>query len=272
MPSRASAAAGQKRLDGMMRVATWNVNSVKARIGPVLDWFREARPDVAVLQEIKCETDAFPRLEFEAMGYSLLVHGQKSYNGVALLSTAPIADGMMGLPGDAADVQARYVEGTTHGIRVCGLYLPNGNPVASDKYPYKLAWMARLRDRARRLLADDAPFLMTGDFNVIPEARDCYDPVGWAEDALFRLDTRRAFRSVVHLGLVDAWRALEPEGRGYTFWDYQGGAWQNDMGLRIDHVLLGPRLTDRLEACAIDKAVRGREKASDHVPVIATLR
>src|SRR5882757_8241996 len=190
-----------------MRIATWNVNSVKARLPNVLDWLRAAEPDVAVLQEIKCETDAFPRFEFEALGYNLLIHGQKSYNGVALLAKAPIEDPLTGLPGDEADVQARYVEATVRGVRVCGLYLPNGNPAGTEKYPYKLGWMDRLKHRAETLLAAGTPFVMGGDFNVIPEERDAADPAAWVGDALFLLETRRRFRSLLHLGLTDSWRA-----------------------------------------------------------------
>jgi exodeoxyribonuclease-3 len=253
-------------------VATWNVNSVKARLPNVLAWLGEAAPDVVVLQEIKCETAAFPRLEFEALGYRLLIHGQKTYNGVALLSKDPIEEHHVALPGNAEDVQARYVEATTFGIRVCGLYLPNGNPPDTEKFAYKLAWMARLRDRAATLLDEGVPFLMTGDFNVIPEPADAADPGAWVGDALFRPETRAAYRTILHLGLTEAFRALHPDERAFTFWDYQAGAWQRDLGIRIDHVLLSPELADRLEACRIDKHVRGREKASDHVPVVVTLR
>jgi exodeoxyribonuclease-3 len=254
-----------------MRVATWNVNSVKARLSNVLDWLRSADPDVAVLQEIKCETDAFPRFEFEALGYKLLIHGQKSYNGVALLSKHPIEDPLSGLDGNGEDVQARYVEGTVRGVRVCGLYLPNGNPAGTEKYGYKLAWMDRLRRRAETLLAAGQPFVMGGDFNVIPEARDAADPAAWVDDALFRLETRRRFRALTHLGLTDSWRALNPTATGYSFWDYQGQAWQADNGIRIDHLLASPEIADRLEACIIDREPRGRDKASDHTPVVATL-
>lgn len=256
----------------MPTVATFNVNSVKARLPNVLAWLGEASPDIAVFQEIKCETDAFPRFEFEALGYRLLIHGQKTYNGVALLSKEPIEEHHTALPGNPEDVQARYVEATTFGIRICGLYLPNGNPPDTDKFTYKLAWMARLRQHAADLLADGVPFLMTGDFNVIPEPADAYDPAAWVGDALFRPETRAAFRSILHLGLTEAFRALHPDERAFTFWDYQGGAWQRDDGIRIDHALLSPELADRLEACRIDKHVRGREKASDHVPLVVTLR
>ena len=260
-----------------MRIATWNVNSVKARLQVVVDWLGEARPDVALLQELKCEADAFPREAIDDLGYNMAIVGQRTYNGVAILSKRPLEDVQEGLPGDPADEQARYVEATIDGVRIASLYLPNGNPVSdatgtpSAKYTYKLAWMDRLRDRAAALLADDWTFVLGGDFNVIPEAVDCYDPTGWADDALYRLETRRRFRSLVHLGLVDAYRALHDGAGAYSFWDYQGGAWNKDNGIRIDHLLLSPRASDRLEACEIDRKPRGWAKASDHTPVVVTL-
>ena len=260
-----------------MRIATWNVNSVKARLQVVLDWLGEAKPDVALLQEIKCEADAFPHEVIGDLGYNMAVVGQRAYNGVAILSKRPLEDIQEGLPGDPEDEQARYVEATIDGVRIASLYLPNGNPVtdtgggSSGKYAYKLAWMERLRDRAATLLAEDWTFVLGGDFNVIPDAADCYDPPGWAEDALYRLETRRRFRSLVHLGLVDAYRALHDGAGAYTFWDYQGGAWNKDNGIRIDHLLLSPKASDRLEACEIDRKPRGWAKASDHTPVVVTL-
>jgi exodeoxyribonuclease-3 len=248
-------------------IATWNVNSIKARLGHLQDWLKDFRPDVVCLQELKCTDDNFPRMELEALGYDCLVHGQKTYNGVALLARErEIADPLVGLPGDKKDEQARYVEGTIDGLRIASLYLPNGNPVNTDKYPYKLAWMDRLRDRAEALLDAETPFVLAGDFNVIPEPVDVYDPKGWQDDALFRLETRRKFRELVHLGLTDAIRALQADGPAYTFWDYQGGAWENDMGLRIDHLLLSPRAADRIEASGVDRTPRGWKKASDHTP------
>ena len=200
-----------------------------------------------------------------------MVVGQKSYNGVALLSKAPIDDPLTRLPGDKTDEQARYVEGTTFGLRVASIYLPNGNPADSEKYPYKLAWMGRLRDHARGLLDSEAPVVLGGDYNVIPMPVDCYDPEAWATDALFKLETRRSFRSILNLGLTEAFRALHPNQRAYSFWDYQAGAWQADNGIRIDHLLLSPQAADRLTACEIDKGPRGEKKASDHTPVICEL-
>lgn len=255
----------------MPTIATWNVNSVKARLPNVLDWLRKAAPDVALLQEIKCEASGFPRLEIEDLGYNVAVVGQKSYNGVALLSKRPMTVTAEALPGDDADEQARYVEAEVDDLRIAGLYLPNGNPVDSPKYPYKLAWMARLRERVAALLETEQPFVLGGDFNVIPAPEDCYDPAAWADDALFRLDTRRSFRSLLNLGLTEAFRALNSDPGAYTFWDYQRRAWELGNGIRIDHFLLSPQAADRLEACTIDSAPRGLPKASDHTPVVVTL-
>lgn len=256
----------------MIKIATWNVNSVKARLANVTGWIAETKPDIVLLQEIKCETHAFPLAAFEELGYGAAVVGQKSYNGVALLARAPIEDVVDRLPGDEGDPQARYVEATVSGLRVASLYLPNGNPVGTEKYPYKLAWMNRLRAHARTLLDREIPFVLGGDYNVIPAPEDVYDPAGWTEDALFRKETRASFRSLVNLGLTEAFRALHPdEAHAYTFWDYQAGAWPRDNGLRIDHFLLSPQAADRLVACTIDRGPRGREKASDHTPVVLEL-
>mgnify|MGYP000483165229 CR=1 FL=1 len=255
----------------MTTIATWNVNSVKARLGNVLEWVDAALPDVLLLQEIKCEAEAFPRLEFETRGYACLAVGQKSYNGVALLARAPIEDPVTALPGDAEDGQARYVEATVGGIRVASIYLPNGNPVESDKFPYKLAWMDRLRAHVGGRRFDDMPLVLGGDYNVIPEAIDCYDPAAWEGDALFRPESRAKFRALENLGLTDAFRALHAGKGHYTFWDYQRGAWQHDHGIRIDHFLINGRAADRLRECEIDRGPRAREKASDHTPVVLTL-
>lgn len=254
-----------------MRIATWNVNSVKARLPNVVGWLDEVKPDVAVLQEIKCETAAFPLQAFTDIGYTAQVVGQKAYNGVALLSRLPFTPVLDRLPGDDEDVQARYVEADVGGIRICGLYLPNGNPLGTEKFPYKLAWMDRLYAHTRTLLAAGVPFLLTGDFNVIPEDRDVFDPAAFAGDALTQPETRQRFRALLNLGLTDAYRALHDDAGAYTFWDYQAGCWPRDLGLRIDHFLLSPALTDRLVACAIDRGPRAAEKASDHTPVVMDL-
>ena len=258
-----------------MRIATWNVNSVRMRLPNILEWLSEQKPDVVLLQEIKCETSAFPALEFQAAGYQAAVLGQKSYNGVAILSLHPISDVREGLPGDDADVQARYIEATVQGVRVASIYLPNGNPIADDseKYPYKLKWMKRLKAHAATLLENEMPVVLGGDYNVIPAAIDVYDPKAWEGDALFHPHTRAAWREVVQLGYTEAFRALHPEKtHAYTFWDYQAGAWQRDAGLRIDHFLLSPEATDRMVGCEIDRAPRGKEKASDHTPVVLEIR
>jgi len=257
-----------------MKIATWNVNSVNARLETVLAWFKAAQPDVAALQEIKCVDEKFPTEAFEDLGYNVAVHGQKTYNGVALLSKFPMEDVVKGLPGDETDEQARYIEAlicAPRPIRVGGIYLPNGNPVESEKFPYKLAWFNRLTDRARELLAFEEPLALIGDYNVIPEPQDCYNPAAWAGDALFRPESRQALRGLIHLGFTDALAATSPDPHAYTFWDYQAGAWPRDHGIRIDHMLLSPQATDRLVACLADREVRGGEKPSDHVPVVAEL-
>lgn len=251
-----------------MRLASWNVNSIKARLDAAMTWLDEGAPDVLALQEIKCVDDAFPRLEFEAKGYQVLVSGQKSYNGVALISKLPLEDPMVGLPGDDGDEQARYVEATVAGVRVASIYLPNGNPVGTEKYDYKLAWMRRLRDRAAELLQSNQPTALMGDFNVIPADEDCHDPRAWSGDALFRPETLAEFRAICWLGYYDAFRVKKPAAPSpYTFWDYQGGAWQKDEGIRIDHILLSAGAVDRLADVDIDRRPRGRPKASDHTPI-----
>jgi len=251
----------------MVRIATWNVNSIRARLANVAEWLETAKPDVLLLQEIKTVEETFPALEIKALGYEILVVGQKSYNGVAILSRDKILDPLTRLPGDADDEQARYAEATTFGVRVASIYLPNGNPVTTGKYPYKLAWMARLRDRARGLLAREQPVVLGGDYNVIPAPEDVYDADRWTGDALYKIETRHAFRTILNLGYTEAFRALHPKTHAYTYWDYQGVAWSADQGLRIDHLLLSPQAADRLTACEIDRKPRGKEKASDHTPI-----
>lgn len=253
-----------------MQIVTWNINSVRTRLDNLLRYLREVSPDVLCLQEIKCTEEQFPRLEVEAEGYNLAIHGQKSWNGVAVLAKRPM-EVQAGLPGDESDVQSRYIEAvvTTDSVpvRVCCLYLPNGNPPDTEKYTYKLAWMDRLHARARALLALEEPLVMLGDFNVIPMPRDVYDPNAWIGDALYRPETRAKFRALLNLGLTDALRATTDAAGLYTFWDYQAGAWQRDKGICIDHVLLSPQAADRLESVTIDKARRAEDKPSDHVPV-----
>jgi exodeoxyribonuclease-3 len=257
-----------------MRIATWNVNSINARLPTVLAWFESAAPDVACLQEIKCVDEKFPAEAFERLGYNVATHGQKTYNGVALLSKTPLEDVRRGLPGDPADDQARYIEAVTGGrtpIRVGGIYLPNGNPVGSEKFPYKLSWMARLNAHARALLALEEPLVLAGDYNVIPGPDDVYDPAAWVGDALYQPQSRSAFRALKWLGFTDAYEAADGAPGGYTFWDYQAGAWPRDHGIRIDHLLLSPLAADRLAGVTIHRDTRGGEKPSDHVPVVAAL-
>jgi len=255
-----------------LRIATWNVNSVRKRLPNVMGWLADAKPDVLLLQELKCETGSFPLADFEAAGWRCQVVGQKSYNGVALLSREEATDVVDRLPGGDGDEQARYVEATVRGIRIASLYLPNGNPVGTDKYPYKLAWMDRLKAHAASLLAREIPVVLGGDYNVIPGPEDVYDPAAWSTDALFRQETRAKFREILNLGYIEAFRALHPTRRhAYSFWDYQAGSWQRDRGLRIDHFLLSPQAADRLTACEIDKSPRGEPEASDHTAVILEL-
>ena len=259
-----------------MRIATWNVNSIRQRLDCVLAWARDQQPDILCLQEIKCIGEVFPREAFEDAGYNVAVHGQKTFNGVALLSRLPLDEVSTGLPGGADDDQARFIEGvvsTRAGVvRVASLYLPNGNPVGTDKFAYKLAWMDRLHAHAAVRLADEEPYVLAGDYNVIPEPQDVYAPEAWVDDALFRIESRRKLRSLLHLGYTDAFRACHAEPNRYSFWDYTAGAFQKNWGLRIDHILLSPQAADRLVVCDIDKTPRGWEKPSDHVPVWVDLK
>jgi exodeoxyribonuclease-3 len=257
-----------------MRIATWNVNSVNARLENVLEWFRAAAPDVACLQEIKCVDEKFPREPFESLGYNVEVFGQKSYNGVALLSKHPLSEIRRGLPGDDTDEQSRYIEALVEAptpVRVGGIYLPNGNPLGTEKFTYKLNWFERLRRHAIDLMAYEEALVLCGDYNVIPEPEDVHDPAAWLGDALFQPESRGAFRSLKNLGLSDAHElAGEPAGT-YTFWDYQAGAWQRNNGIRIDHHLLSPQAADRFQGIETHRDVRSQEKPSDHVPVVITL-
>lgn len=254
-----------------MKIATFNVNSIKARLNNLVQWLEEAKPDIVCLQELKCVDEAFPHEAIEALGYNVAVHGQKTYNGVAILSKFPLEDITTGLPGDDGDEQARYVEAVVStdagALRIGGLYLPNGNPVDTEKYPYKLGWMDRLTTHAQELLKAEEMLILAGDYNVIPTVDDCYDPKAWADDALFKSETREKFHELLNLGFTDAFRACHTKPNLYTFWDYQRGSWQKDNGIRIDHLLLSPQAADKLLGCDVDKAPRGREKPSDHTPI-----
>ncbi|MBI3710120.1 MAG: exodeoxyribonuclease III [Proteobacteria bacterium] len=250
-----------------MKIATWNVNSVKARITHLVDYLKTAAPDVLLLQEIKCVDKEFPHLEIEAAGYRAAVAGQKTYNGVSILAKQKIDVVVSRLPGDTADEQARYIEADVGTVRVASIYLPNGNPVDTPKYGYKLAWMERLHERVRALLKTELRVVLGGDYNVAPTDDDVYDPEGWKNDALCKPETRAAFRKTLYLGLTDAVHALHPEPHHYTYWDYMQNRWARDHGLRIDHLLLSPQAADRLTASGIDRGPRAKDKASDHTPV-----
>jgi exodeoxyribonuclease-3 len=253
-----------------MKIASYNINGIKARLPWVLEWLDECQPDVALLQEIKSVDENFPREAFEDKGYNVETHGQKGFNGVAILSKLPLEDVSRGLPGDPEDVQARWIEATVVGkaaVRVCGLYLPNGNPVPGPKYDYKLGWMERLHARAKSLMASEEPALMAGDYNVIPQAEDAHTPKKWVGDALYLPQSRDAYQRIVNLGYTEAFRAMNAAPLNYTFWDFQAGAWNKNDGIRIDHFLMTPQCADLLTDCQIDRHVRGREKPSDHVPI-----
>ncbi|TGD62904.1 exodeoxyribonuclease III [Tabrizicola sp. WMC-M-20] len=257
-----------------MRIATFNINGIKARVEALPRWLLAAKPDVVCLQEIKSVDEGFPRALFEDMGYRVETHGQKGFNGVAILSRLPLEDVTRGLPGDDSDEQARWIEATVMAprpVRVCGLYLPNGNPAPGPKYDYKLAWMARMEARVRALLALEEAFVYAGDYNVIPQAMDAARPEAWVDDALYLPQTREAFRRMLNLGLTDAFRAREQAPGHYSFWDYQANSWERNNGIRIDHLLLSPQAADRLTGAGIDRDVRAGDKPSDHVPVWITL-
>ena len=257
----------------MIKIATWNVNSIKARLPNVLIWLKEFAPDVVLLQEIKTVDEGFPRLEIEDAGYTVETHGQKTYNGVAILAKSPIEDVHRGLPGDESDEQARYMEGTVFGsVRVASIYLPNGNPIDGEKFTYKLAWMDRLYRHIQACLATEETYVFGGDYNVIPTDDDVYDAKAFAKDALTQPGSRARFQAIKHLGLTDAFRTFNHATHQYSYWDYQRGAWQKDNGLLIDHLLLSSQAADRLDSAGIDREPRGREKASDHTPVWCSLR
>jgi exodeoxyribonuclease-3 len=269
-----------------MKIATFNINGVKARLPRLKEWLAETRPAVACLQEIKSQDDGFPAHELEALGYHVLTHGQKAFNGVAILTDraagyAPPVEVQRGLgiagPKDGEGEQARYLEVLVaregaDAVRIACIYLPNGNPHPGPKFDYKLAWMARLHARMAAIWAEEVPAAVLGDFNVIPEDDDTYSVKAMADDALMQPESRAAFARLLADGWTDALRTHNPRGEVWTYWDYQAGAWQRDHGFRIDHILLSPELADRLAAVGVDREHRGREKASDHAPVWAHLR
>jgi len=254
-----------------MKIATWNVNSVRTRIANILDWIKKENPDILCLQEIKVINDSFPREVFEDLGYNLIINGQKSYNGVATLSKYLIEDSIVKIP-LYEDDQARYIETilsvNSQVMRIINIYLPNGNPYPGEKFDYKIEWMRALRNHIKSLNIRDELFILLGDFNVIPEYLDAYDAEKWIDDALFTIQTRKEFRKIVDLGLTDTYRSLYPNARDFTFWDYQRGAWQKNQGIRIDHMLTSPLLIDRVNNIFIDKNERDKNKPSDHVPIV----
>lgn len=250
-----------------MKIAIWNVNSVKARLEHVQRFLRENAPDVLMMQELK--TEDFPAGAFD--GYHAAAVTQKAYNGVAILSKFPVREIHACLPGDPEDTHSRYLECEINGLRLINIYLPNGNPVESEKYPYKLRWMDRLYAHVKDLRDQNIPFIIGGDFNIIPENKDCHDPKAWQNDALFRLESRAKFRQIMNLGLTDAFRIFNTRAGQYSFWDYQAGARQRNNGIRIDHFLLSPEMADRAADCMIDETPRDWEKPSDHTPVILKL-
>lgn len=256
-----------------MRIVTYNVNGIKARLPRLLEYLAEQQPDIVCLQELKASDETFPEADIAAAGYEALWHGQKGFNGVALLSRhgRPV-ERQRGLAGDPEDLHSRYLEAEVAGLVVASIYLPNGNPVPGPKFDYKLAWIGRLAARARALLAEERPVVLAGDYNVIPNDDDVYSTRAMASDALMQPESRQAYRALVAQGWTDALRTRFPAGGVWTFWDYQAGAWQRDAGFRIDHLLLSPQASDRLADAGVDKEYRGREKASDHAPTWIRLR
>ncbi|KTR84703.1 exodeoxyribonuclease III [Novosphingobium barchaimii] len=260
-------------MSGIIKVASFNINGIKARLPRLLEWLEETRPSVACLQEIKTQDEGFPAADFEKLGYKAIWHGQKGFNGVAILADGEQPEEIQrGLDGEPEDEHSRYIEAQVFGIRVACIYLPNGNPQPGPKFDYKLRWMDRLHARMKAIAAEEVPAVVTGDYNVIPTDRDVWSPPAMAPDALMQPGSRDAYYRLMHDGWTDALATHNPRGGVWTFWDYQAGAWQRDHGFRIDHALLSPELADRLVASGVDKAHRGREKASDHAPVWVALR
>ncbi len=256
-----------------MRIATFNINGIKARLPRLVEWLTETQPDVACLQEIKTQDEGFPIAEIEAAGYGAIWHGQKGFNGVAILARGQVPKEVArGLEGEPEDEHSRYLEADVDGVRIASIYLPNGNPVPGPKFDYKIRWMARLRKRAAQIWAEEVPAVLAGDYNVIPFDRDVWKPEAMAADALMQPESRAAYKTLLGDGWTDALASRHPAGGVWTYWDYQAGAWQRDAGFRIDHLLLSPAAADRLVDAQVDKAHRGREKASDHAPVWVRLK
>jgi exodeoxyribonuclease-3 len=250
-----------------LKIASYNVNGIKARIATLLGWLKDSKPDVVVLQEIKTTDETFPQIEIEELGYNILTHGQKSFNGVALLSLYPIEEPQFGLKGNPNDTQCRWIEANINTIKICGLYLPNGNPSPGPKFDYKLEWMDRFYQRAKEIIKSEQSAVMLGDYNVILQEEDAANPEAWLDDALFDYQSRNRLWRILNLGFTDALRVLHPNDSLFTFWDYQSRSWQKNNGIRIDHILLSPSAADLLESCDVDSYLRGEEKPSDHAPI-----
>lgn len=256
-----------------MRIATFNINGIKARLPRLIEWLEETQPDIACLQELKTSDETFPLKDIEAAGYGALWHGQKGFNGVAILARGEVpVETQRGLDGEPEDEHSRYLEAQVKGVRVASIYLPNGNPLPGPKFDYKLRWMQRLRERSRQLWVSEEPVILAGDYNVIPFDRDVYSVKAMADDALMQPESRDAYRRFLGDGWTDALATVHPGGNVWTYWDYQAGAWPRNAGFRIDHLLLSPTAADRLANAQVDKEYRGREKASDHAPVWIELR
>mgnify|MGYP001157127275 FL=1 len=257
-----------KNVGTTVKIASWNVNSVRARLQNILEWLSYSEIEVLLIQEIKCVEDQFPKLEFESLGYEVAINGQKSYNGVAILSKSPMSEIVIGLPNYMEDEQSRYIEANVRGVIFSSIYLPNGNPINSEKFDYKIAWMEKLKEHSKSLLDREVAVVLGGDFNVVPDDDDVHDPVAWQNDALCQIETRKKYRELINSGFSDAFRAFNDTPGRYTFWDYQGGAWPKDHGVRIDHFLLSPHALDICSAYSIDTSPRGKSKASDHTPIL----
>ena len=255
-----------------MKIASFNINGIKARLPALLEWLKESKPDIVALQEIKSLDETFPKLELESLGYNIIINGQKSFNGVAILSKFPIGYYTSGLTFNQHDDQARWIEAEIEGVKICCLYLPNGNPLPGPKYDYKLNWMEAFFKHAENLINSEEAVIMLGDYNVIPQKEDAENPEYWEADALFDLKVRSLFQKILNLGFTDALRVTNQNNGAYTFWDYQGSAWRRNNGIRIDHILLSPAAADLLIECSIDNYIRGREKPSDHVPIWVKLK
>ena len=254
-----------------IEIATFNVNGIRARVTNLLDWISRNAPDVILLQEIKCIPDSFPKEAIEDLGYNIALRGEKGFNGVAVLSKFPIEDIILDLPGDANDTQARWLECYIKGIKICNVYLPNGNPIGTTNYDYKLKWIERLTGRLTELRALEEPVAVLGDFNIIPSRIDCHNPKNWINDAIFQPEVRKAFQNLLNLGYTDSVRTFCLKERIFTYWDYQRRSWENNLGIRIDHCLLSPQAADKLISVKIYSSLRQKEKPSDHVPVSVTL-